>query len=281
MPVVAIRVSFGWIYTLSISLFAFRPNVLENSPELPKLIKSATITGVGNRCAVRMMRNKIAGKIGPLILLLLVVLIGGAGYVYVNFFDTAKTISDLLRDNQQLKEGISNLTRENQIGYAKVLAQENRDGQIYTRLLFVETDRNDPLKRVLEKEYEIIGDLVHFDALMVKFDGSLVLDGRERSLYLWRRVYGETMTPQAGFAIETPESEPKRYADICAKLSLEDRKLFWDEIWQLSNNPDALASLGIRAIYGNVVYQRIMPGLIYVFKVGDLGDLYPEVVLDL
>ena len=226
------------------------------------------------------MKNNATGKIAQFAVLLLVIMMGAA-FFYVNYFDTAKTISDLLRDNQHLKEGITNLTRENQIGYAKVLSQEKRDGQICTRLLFVETDRHDPSKRLLEKEYDIVGDLIHFDALIVKFDASLVLDGRERSLYLWRRVYGEQMTPQAGLAIETPASEPKRYAGICAKLSLADRKLFWDEIWKLSNNPDALAQLGINAIYGNVVYQRIMPGLIYVFKIGDLGDLYPEVVPDL
>jgi len=42
------------------------------------------------------------------------------------------------------------------------------------------------LKRVLEKEYEIEGDIIHFDALIVKFDEQLVMDGKERTLYLWR-----------------------------------------------------------------------------------------------
>lgn len=35
------------------------------------------------------------------------------------------------------------------------------------------------------------------------------------------------------------------------------------------------------AIYGSVVYQKLEPGLIYVFKISSTGALYPETVLDL
>lgn len=225
--------------------------------------------------------HKATGKIGQMVILVLLIAVGTVVFYYPSFFNSAKTISELLHENQFLKEGIANLSRESQIGYAKVLSQTQRGGQLYTRLLFVETNRNDPLKRVLEKEIEIAGDMIHFDALIIKFDAKKVLDGKERSLYLWRRIYSQQMTPQDGVAIETPEQEPQRYADICEKLSLPDRTLFWKEIWNLSNNPNALVELGVKAVYGNVVYQRIIPGLIYVFKISDTGDLYPEVVPDL
>ena len=59
----------------------------------------------------------------------------------------------------------------------------------------METDRKDMLKRVLEKEYEIEGDIIHFDSLIVKFDEQSVIDGNERALYLWRRVYSDKMRP--------------------------------------------------------------------------------------
>lgn len=226
-------------------------------------------------------KHKPSGKVGKIVILILLAIAGTSGFLYHSFFNGVKTISELLHENKALKEGIANLSRESQIGYAKVLSQTHRDGQLYTRLLFVETDRNDLLKRVLEKEFEIAGDMIHFDALIVKFDAAKVIDGQERSLYLWRRVYSQQMTPQNGISIETPGIEPQRYADICKKLSLPDRTLFWQEIWNLSNNPNALAELGVEAVYGNVVYQKIIPGLIYVFKISDTGDLYPEVVPDL
>ncbi|MCD6384964.1 hypothetical protein J7M23_04220 [Candidatus Sumerlaeota bacterium] len=203
------------------------------------------------------------------------------GILAISSLYVSKTIYDLLRENKALKQAITNLTKETQIGYAKVISQERRDGRLFTRLLFVETDRDDPTRRILEKEYEIEGDIVYFDALIVKFGDQLVMDGKERALYLWRRVYGEKMSPADGYPIETPGAEPQRYADIFAKLSLKEKNLFWTEIWSLSNDPDRLKKAGVKAIYGNVVYKKLRPGLIYMFKISNTGTLYPEVVPDL
>lgn len=194
---------------------------------------------------------------------------------------TALTFRQLLTENKQLREAIANLTHEDQIGYAKVLRQETRDGRLRTTLRFVETDRNDKTRPVLQVEYEVEGDVVYFDALIVKFSDRLVQDGRERALYLWRRIYGEKMRPEDGHPIEAPGQEPRRYADLFAKLPLKHRTLFWSEIWDLADDPDRLRDLGITAIYGNAVYRKVRPGLIYVFKISNTGAMYPETVPDL
>jgi hypothetical protein len=122
------------------------------------------------------------------------------------------------------------------------------------------------------------GDVVHFDALIVKFDNRYVADGKGRALYLWRRIYGEKMTPESGSPIEEAGAEPKRYAELLAKLSLRDRRLFWTEIWKLSNDPARLKSAGVQALYGNDVYASLAPGLLYVFKIGNAGQFYVEAV---
>ncbi len=198
-------------------------------------------------------------------------------FAYAALYAT-KTIYDLLGENKSLKKAITNLTEETQIGYAKVLSQEEKNGALRTRLIFVETDRNDVSKHILQKEYEIEGDVVFFDALIVKFGNEVVMDGKERALYLWRRVYGEKMAPSEGFPIEEEGTEPARYADIFSKLSLGNRAMFWSEIWQLSNDPERLRKSGVSAIYGNVVYKKLRPGLIYAFKIDNRGSLYPETV---
>lgn len=196
------------------------------------------------------------------------------------FYGT-KTVHDLLAGNEELKKAITLLTHEDQIGFAKVLKQEERDGQLYTTIKFVETARDDMLNRVLEKEYEIEGDIIHFDALIVTFSDQAVMDDQSRSLFLWRRVYGETMSPSEGFDIATPGSHPERYADLLRNLKQSDQDLFWDAIWDLANDPEALRDYGVKAIYGNAVYKRLRPGLIYVFKIGANGQVYPETVLDM
>jgi len=98
---------------------------------------------------------------------------------------------------------------------------------------------------------------------------------------LWRRVYGEKMTPENGFAIEDPGKEPQRYNDLLQALPVREKNVFWSGIWSLANDPEKLKEYDIRAIYGNVVYSRLTKGLIYVFKISSVGQVYPEVVPDM
>ncbi len=202
-------------------------------------------------------------------------------YLGRGLYYSAKTIHELLAENKHLKQAITNLTREEQIGYAKIINQETTNGQLLTTIKFVETARDDKLKKILEKEYTIAGNIIHFDALIVKFGNKMVMDGKTRALYLWRRVYGEKMTPEEGFVIEQPGTEPQRYSDLLEALPIKQRQMFWSNIWDLANDPEKLKQHDIEAIYGNVVYSRLRKGLIYVFKVSPTGQVYPEVVPDM
>ena len=220
-------------------------------------------------------------KIGFLVLGVTAVLMGGVAYMGRGLYHGAVTIHELLNDNKQLKQAITNLTDEDQIGYAKVLSQRNDNGRLLTTLRFVETAREDKTRRILEKEYTIEGDVVHFDALIVTFGDKMVMDGRARALYLWRRIYGEKMAPQDGYRIEEPGAEPQRYAGLLRALPIRQKQLFWTEIWDLANNLDKLKEHDIKAIYGNVVYRKLREGLIYVFKIKPTGELSIEVVPDM
>jgi len=75
----------------------------------------------------------------------------GIGLVYVGraVYEGTATIRQLLTENKQLRQAITNLTVEEQIGYAKVVWQGVREGKLFTTLRFVETDRNDKLRKIL------------------------------------------------------------------------------------------------------------------------------------
>ncbi|MCJ7728379.1 MAG: hypothetical protein MUO27_00615, partial [Sedimentisphaerales bacterium] len=135
------------------------------------------------------------GKVKISTIVILAAVLVAAGYLGRGFFLREMTIHQLLNENKQLKSAITNLTAEEQIGYAKVISQENHEGSVVTKLRFVETARDDKLKKIVEKDYTIEGDVVHFDALIVKFSDKRVMDGKERAMYLWRRVFGEGMAP--------------------------------------------------------------------------------------
>jgi hypothetical protein len=209
------------------------------------------------------------------------VCLAAIAYIGHGWFYGTATIRELLTENKQLKQSITNLTLEDQIGYAKVISQENRDGKLFTNIRFVETARNDKLKKLLQKNYTVEGNIVHFDALIVKFDDKMVIDGGQKAMYLWRRVYGENTAPENGLVIEEPGREPQRYKDLLELLPEKERSLFWTNIWDLANNPDRLKEYGIKAAYGNVVYSKLKKGLIYIFRISPTGQLYPEVVPDM
>jgi len=212
-------------------------------------------------------------------------LIGVLAVVY----NATSLFRDVLVENKKLKQSIMNLTTEDQIGYAKVIKQEKIDDTLFTTLKFIETARDDKNNNILEKSFTIEGDVVHFDALIVKFSNQMVMDGKERSLYLWRRVYGEKMSPHEGFPIEEEGIEPKRYENFLGGRTFLDKMLFkkdntkkvWKEIWSLANDPEKRSKEGITALYGNVVYSKLKPGLIYVFKISNTGQVYPETVPDM
>ena len=199
-------------------------------------------------------------------------------YIGRDWFYGAATVHKLLTENKELKKAITSLTVEDQIGYAKVISQERREGRLFTTIKFVETARNDKLKKVLERDFTIEGDIIHFDALIVKFGDKVVMDGKKKALYLWRRVYSENTAPEKGLMIEEPGKEPERYADLLKLLPVKKRDLFWTGIWELANDPEKLKEYDIEAVYGNVVYSKLKKGFVYVFKISATGQLYPETV---
>jgi hypothetical protein len=188
-------------------------------------------------------------KLKFLPLIVIVAALFGVAYLGRTPYKVIATIHELLAENKELKQALTNL--------------------------------DDKLNKILEKEYTIAGDIIHFDALIVKFGNKMVMDGRTRALYLWRRVYGEKMTPADGYTIEEPGAEPQRYKDMLEALPIEQRQMFWSEIWELANDTEKLAEYDIDAIYGNAVYWKLREGLIYVFKINSSGQVYPETVPDL
>lgn len=165
-------------------------------------------------------RHHQQGFITRLLLLALVLAIGFWGYTVSQ---SVGTFREFLTENKQLKEAISRLTVENLIGYAKVIKQEEQEGKLMTTLVFYQTARDNPDARVLEGEFTIEGDVVHFDALIVKFDDQMVLDNKARSIYLWRRIYDEYTPAREGHQLQSEGAEPARYNDLTGEQNL-DRK---------------------------------------------------------
>lgn len=223
------------------------------------------------------MVTKTEGKtIGALIALAALVT---AGILGVSFYHSTASIHELLTENHELNKAVKNLTREEQIGYA-VLQSQSRDdeGELQSVVRFVQTAPEDPQVILSEQLFTVPGDIVHFDALIVKFTDDYVKDGTERALYLWRRIYDEHTQPASGEAIEIPGTAPERYYAITKSLKLKNRDIFWEAIWDLANDQNRLSEYGVKAVFGNALYTRLQAGKVYLFKIGPSGQIYPEVV---
>ncbi|MEN8843785.1 MAG: hypothetical protein ABF323_07365 [Lentimonas sp.] len=223
------------------------------------------------------MNRDISGKV-------MAKLVAGAAIltfaiIGVSFYQSSSTIHSLLTENHELNKAIKNLTAEEQIGYATLQSQA-RDvtGQLQSTVRFVQTAAGRPKEIVSEQLFTITGDVIHFDALIVKFNNQYVQDGKGRSLYLWRRIYGENNSPASGKLIELPGDAPERYHSISKSLRMTDSDIFWEAIWELANNPEQLSEYGITAVFGNAIYSRMQEGQITLFKISPTGQIYPEVL---
>jgi hypothetical protein len=223
------------------------------------------------------MSKRKAGKI--VFYLISLSALAVAAVLGLSFYFSSSSIHSLLTENHELNKAITNLTKEEQIGFATVLSQETDAlGQVITQLKFAQTAAGNAKEIVDEQIFSIKGDVIHFDALIVKFNDSYVSSGAERALYLWRRIYGEHTAPEQGEAISIPDRAPERYYAITKALKVKDRDIFWQAIWSLANDPQRLSEYGITAVFGNSIYTRVEPGKIYLFKIGATGQIYPETV---
>ncbi|MDA9260898.1 hypothetical protein N9P58_03415 [Puniceicoccaceae bacterium] len=202
-----------------------------------------------------------------------------ASILGISFYHSTASIHKLLTENHQLNKAVRNLTQEEQIGYATLQSQSRNDlGELESVVRFVQTAADNPQTTVSEQLFVVRGDIIHFDALIVKFTNEYVKDGTERALYLWRRIYGETTTPANGEAIEIPGTAPERYYTITESLHLKNRDIFWEAIWDLANDTTRLNDYGVQAVFGNAIYTRMQPGKVYLFKISATGQIYPEIV---
>lgn len=193
-------------------------------------------------------------------------------------FQTVKDITQLLKENQELKASISRLTSEQEIGIAQVTAQERSpEGQLRTTVRFVELPLN---AGRIDTAYTFTGDVLYFEALVVKFEEPLVAKGEERSLYVWRRLYGEKIAPAEGHILQPERTEPARYEATFARLKLADRTTFWNAIWDLAHDTQRLRNLGVRAISGKAPSYQMRPGYRYRLKISATGELNIEAEAD-
>lgn len=178
------------------------------------------------------------------------------------------------REIRQLREMIARLESERRIAQVSVVRQErDAKGILRTRFRFAETA---PDRALDVREFEIEGDTAYFDALTVRFDREFVKLGdgtRGRSLFLFRRTFGEHQEPAKGFPLDPFDRRGVPAAYRLGAVPSEFEREIWRDFWDLALDPARAKEAGIRVLQGEAVYTKLVPKRIYHLFIEDAGGL--------
>lgn len=199
-------------------------------------------------------------------------------------------LSDAFGDDPQLTQRISDLeeeltTKELQLDFLRerqriariqVLEQRadpSRPGGQVTRFLFRELD---PSGQAYDEGdwYEIDGDVVYVDALVIKFDDAFVESHdllRGSSLLLFRRIFGEHQNPADGFPIDSVGQYPLAYSPEGGAPALH--RDLWKRFWEYALDPEVARASGVRAMHGEAPFIKLAPGKQYDVELRTSGGI--------
>ena len=146
-------------------------------------------------------------------------------------------------------------------------------GIVHTTLLFVEYGRDgSPLPGLT---FTVLGDTVHIDALVIKFDGKFVEENdslRGHSIALFKSIYGDHEAPANAQPIDTPGHIPAVYRESDRTVSRFEQSL-WSDFWKLADDPAYRAKMGVRVAEGEGVWGPFHPNRLYTLTLETAGGL--------
>jgi hypothetical protein len=151
-------------------------------------------------------------------------------------------------------------------------------GKTFSQIEFVELNElGDPIDK--PKAFELEGDLVYVDCMVVKFEDKYVeMADLERgtSICTFNRIFGEFQKPNEGFYLDEPGRRPGAYSRGSVMSDFEKR--IWDDFWNIANDPPKANELGIRALQGEAVSIKVQKGKTYRITIRASGGPEIEVV---
>jgi hypothetical protein len=181
-----------------------------------------------------------------------------------------------LNTSMQLLKVNQRLARLEVLGVEKVGDAE----QVRSKVRFVElSPGGEPLSD--GKVFEFDGDVIYIDNWVVQFDDKFVEAAdieKGTSLCLFRRIFSESQAPEKGFSLDEVGMRPQAYSRGGEMTDFE--KAIWTQFWDIANDPDKAASMGIRAANGEAVSVKVRAGASYNIRLRASGGLTIEPIGD-
>jgi hypothetical protein len=180
---------------------------------------------------------------------------------------------------QELRGRLARLEADELVADVAVLGQRKGEGgATLTRLSFVEY-RPKSGETLLAKTFEVKGEELYVDALVVRFEDRFVEIGdglRGRSLLLFRRAFGNQQRPDEGVPLYVTGGDGHDPVPDPLKIEGGDsafQRELWSRFWTLANDPAEAHKAGIRVAQGEAPHVLVRPHQVYQLKLRATGGL--------
>jgi hypothetical protein len=181
------------------------------------------------------------------------------------------------REREVLRQIVARLTAEEKV--AEVWVEDYRkapDGRMEKlRLKVMEYGRDGkPLPPVF-CEFTT-NDVVHFEALVIRLDDAIVMDGRGKSVHLFRRAFAldDSGNTYQSCDITRPMAVPGGYRlEGAGPREREIEERYWKKFWELALDEGARRSAGVKNAQIEAPATRFVPGRLYRLSLEADGGL--------
>jgi len=172
-----------------------------------------------------------------------------------------------IREKDILRQIVSRLTAEQRV--AEVVVEDlvpgpdGRPAQLTLKILEL-----DPAGKPLEPRRCTFtkNDVIHFEALVVRLDDRLVMEGEGRSVHLFRRAFALSPKDNTYEAcdINRPDEVPGGYALRSADREVsEGEARFWRTFWELALDEERRQQAGVKNAQIEAPATRFVPEMVY------------------
>lgn len=218
-------------------------------------------------------RQRKIGFMGSIRRLFVLVLLGVAGYLGFQFYQG-------MRETEVLKSMISRLTAEDRVAEVWVKDYEKDASGRPSKLTI----------KILEKDGEgkslppvfctfSLNDIIHFEALVIRLNDDLVMNGEGKSIYLFRRAYAlqEGGSIYESCDINKPMEVPEGYAlGNTDRYVSEVEKKYWRSFWDYALDPTKRTEAGVKNAQIEAPATRFVSNVIYKIILEHDGGLRIE-----
>ena len=189
---------------------------------------------------------------------------------------TAK-IDQLEKERTELVEYARRLGSSRRVSQVNVFDQcLDAERRIVSRMRWQEIGADGLLGAPVE--LQTTGELVYFEALVIKFEQQLVGEGdpdRGASLALFRRIFGENQVPDSALLFDraAPAMNSTAWTLDSRERSSVTERAIWGRFWELIDDPELAKALGVRIAQVEAPAVPVRAGQVWEVTLDAAGGL--------